>query len=113
VDDEEHIVDLVDTIVRDRGFKSTCCTEGNSALSLLQENDYDLLICDYHMPGLGGRELMEWLQASGKKTKVLILSGDVIRHDTRDLVEQLNAHFLSKPFGVDDLWIAIERALGI
>ena len=113
VDDEEYIADLVDTIVRDRGYQSTCCTDGQNALAMLKENEYDLLICDYHMPGTGGRELMEWIQASGKSTRVIVLSGDVVRPETRDLVEHLKAQFLCKPFGVADLLTAIEGALDI
>ena len=113
VDDEEPIVNLVDAIVRDQGFTSTCCTDGQNALALMEQNEYDLLICDYHMPGTSGRELMESIRASGRTTKVLVMSGDIVRSETRELVEQLQAQFLSKPFGLDDLVTAIDLAVGL
>jgi len=113
VDDEEHIVELVDNIVRGRGFKSTCCTGGQDALALLNKNDYDLLICDYHMPGKGGRELMEWIRDSGRDIRVLVLSGDVVRTEMRGLIEHLGAEYLAKPFGIDELVAAIDRALDV
>lgn len=113
VDDEEHIVELVHTVVKGRGLKSTCCTAGPDALALLDQNEFDLLICDYHMPGVGGRELMESLRKSGRSTRVVVLSGDVVRPETRELVDDLGAQFLPKPFGIVDLVTAIDQALGI
>lgn len=113
VDDEEEIVELVHAVATAHGLRSTWCTNGKDALALLDQNNFDLLICDYHMPGVGGRELLESIRKSGRGTRVLVLSGDVVLPETQNFVDQLGAKFLPKPFGVANLVAAIDQVLGL
>jgi len=111
VDDEEHIVDLVRTVFERKGFKIEVATQSELGLAMLQNSDYDLLVCDYHMPGPDGREFLKWIRDSGKNTRVLALSGDVLQDETRQFIEKHHALFLPKPFTIDDLVTAVERLL--
>lgn len=111
VDDEEHIVDLVRTVLERKGFKIEVATQSDLGLTMLQNRDYDLLVCDYHMPGVDGRAFLKWVQGSGKNTRVLALSGDVMQDDTRQFIERHHGLFLAKPFTIGDLLGAVERLL--
>jgi CheY-like chemotaxis protein len=112
VDDETEIAELVELVLADRGYQSDSLSSGDAALEMLKRKSYDLLICDYHMPGAGGRELMAWLRNNGVRTRVLVLSGDVIRPETRECVEAAGACFLAKPFSLADLAEAVDQVMG-
>ena len=58
-DDEHHILDLVNTVLTDSDYSVECVGSGEEAMDRLKRQDFDLLISDLRMPGIGGRELVE------------------------------------------------------
>lgn len=109
VDDEDHITELIDSVLHESGYQSDRLNDGESAIELLKTKDYDILICDFHMPGIDGRGLIEWVRSNRKNTRILLLSGDVVRKDTQEFAKAYGAHFLSKPFSVSELTKAVQR----
>jgi CheY-like chemotaxis protein len=109
VDDEDHITELIESVLDSHGYHTDRLTDGAPAIELLKSRDYDILICDLHMPGISGRELIEWTRENRKNVRILLLSGDVARKETNDLAKAYGAHFLSKPFTVSELAKAVQR----
>lgn len=109
VDDEDHIAELVENVMQVCGYRTDRLNEGAPAIELLKKKEYDVLICDLHMPGTNGRDLIDWVRSNKKGTHILLLSGDVIRKDTIEYVKSCGAHFLSKPFSIGELKKAVER----
>ena len=64
------------TVVLEReGFTTNTAEEGNKAIELLQQHEYDLVIIDIHLPFHSGLELLTYLRSDlKKKTPVLIVS---------------------------------------
>lgn len=69
VDDETNLLDMTKTFLekQDAKFNIDSTTSGESALHLLGENDYDVVVSDYAMPEMDGLELLEELR---KKTDI-------------------------------------------
>jgi len=109
VDDEDHITELIDTVLRNCGYRTDRLNDGAPAIELMKRNDYDILICDLHMPGVSGRDLIEWVRLNRQNMRVLLLSGDVARSDVNDYARAYGIHFLSKPFSVSELTKAVQR----
>ncbi|MGE0712644.1 MAG: response regulator [Planctomycetota bacterium] len=89
--------------LREAGFTVDVAEDGPEGLWLAQGEDYDVLVLDLMLPGLGGEEVLRRLRAAGKETHVLVLTA-------RDAVEQrvatLNAgadDYLTKPFAFEEL----------
>jgi DNA-binding response OmpR family regulator len=61
------------------------------------------------MPGVSGRELVEWTRKNRQNTRVLLLSGDVAHKDVNEFAKSCGVHFLSKPFSVSELTKAVQR----
>ncbi len=109
VDDEDHITELIDSVLQYSGYRTERLNDGAPAIELLKQEEYDILICDLHMPGIGGRDLVEWCRVNRKNMRILLLSGDVARKDSREFAKSCGAHFLSKPFSVAELTQAVQR----
>ncbi len=109
VDDEEYVAELVASILQQSGYRTSQVNEGAPAIELLKKNDYDILVCDLHMPGIDGRDLMQWVRSNKQNMHVLLLSGDVARQDTAQFAKSCGAHFLSKPFTMKELTKAVRR----
>ncbi|QYJ82143.1 response regulator transcription factor [Shewanella aegiceratis] len=55
-------------------FEVIQACDGDQALSLLKQQEFDLLLTDIEMPGLSGLELAQWCQNQAAPTKVIILT---------------------------------------
>jgi len=58
VDDEPNIVEVLEIVLQDEGMEVLKSSSGREALTLLQENDVDLVISDIKMPDFSGVELL-------------------------------------------------------
>ena len=109
VDDEHHILDLVDEVLPDSDYSVECVGSGEEAMDRLTVQDFDLLISDLRMPGISGRELVEWVRQNDKNAKVLLLTGDVASGEMRDFIASSGARCLAKPFRIGELIEAVEQ----
>ena len=109
VDDETHITELIESVLQNYGYQTYRLNDGAPAMELLKAKDYDILICDLHMPGISGRELIEWTRQNRQNVRILLLSGDVARQETNEFAKAYGVHFLSKPFSVSELTKAVQR----
>ncbi|MCG6350725.1 response regulator transcription factor [Vibrio fluvialis] len=85
------------------GFATDDTGDGQEALSMALNNQYDLIILDLMLPGLSGLEILKALRKQKKQTRVLILSA---KTDTQDRVEGLLQgadDYLTKPFSFEEL----------
>lgn len=56
------------------GFDVVEAEDGDTAMKLLQDCDFDLLLSDIEMPGASGIELAEYIQKSKLNTRVIIIT---------------------------------------
>lgn len=109
VDDEQTITDFVSYALKKEGFAVDVAANGEDALSLADQNDYDLFVLDIMLPGMDGYELCRRLR-SKTSSPVLFLSARDTELDKVVGLEIGGDDYLSKPFGLREL-IARVRAL--
>lgn len=106
VDDEKKFVSVLATRLRMRGFEADYAFTGHEALSMAAQEEYDVIVLDVKMPGIGGIELKVKLQEHNPDAKYIFLTG----HGSADdfSIGSSEAEFyLSKPLPIDDLIEAI------
>ena len=84
------------------------------ALAYLDIETYDVVLTDISMPGLSGRDLLKYIQAKHPATPVIVMSGMFSAEDELDGKEFLDLGafaFFSKPFKLEEIEAAIERAI--
>ena len=99
-------------VLEREGFETDTAEDGNVAISMLQKNDYDLVVVDIHLPYRSGLELVKFLRSDqGKDTPALVLTA------FSDLQMQRQAHelgisgYVVKPFNPIDLVTRIRSIL--
>lgn len=90
------------------GYDVTSVDRGTSAVPLLEDDHYDLLLSDIVMPEMDGIELAQRCNEISPATKVMFITGfaAVTLKASR---EQPRAKVLSKPFHLRDLVLEVER----
>jgi len=113
VDDEPHILHYMRATLEAWGHHVDVASDGRDALSRALAGCYDLIVTDVRMPNLGGRELYERLHrdAPDVAARVVFFTGDTVRDDTMEFLEQSGRPFLRKPFKLAELRHALAAAL--
>ncbi|MCW8988910.1 MAG: PAS domain S-box protein [Gammaproteobacteria bacterium] len=98
VDDEPSILRLTEQILTNVGYKVVCASGGIEALTILENEQINLLISDVIMPEMDGYELVSKVKEKYPGIKIQLMSGfSDTRHE--NLVdERLHKNILEKPF---------------
>jgi len=111
VDDEISIIELVQMELVRRGYHVRIASGGEEALSILRENEMDLLVTDLRMPNIDGVELIRRANQINPKMPCVIVSGQgelEVSYRGKDIHIY---RFLEKPFGLDEIEEILENAL--
>src|SRR6185503_8534817 len=105
VDDEPHILHYMQATLESWGHEVELAHDGSQALKRALMQPFDLIICDLRMPRLGGREMFRTLAQMHPAVaeRIIFATGDTVRGDTLQFLEQLGRPFLQKPFKLDAL----------
>ena len=110
VDDETVFTDNMSKLLTTRGYRVTPVNSGDSAIRVLEENNFDIVVLDLKMPGMDGITTLKEIKKLGLFTETLILTGHG-SIDTALEAIKLGAHdYLTKPCEIDDLVAIIEGA---
>ncbi len=113
VDDEQALCRLTKLNLERTGeFEVATAYSGEEALERVQGADFDLVITDFRMPGMNGKELLDVLKVMNPQRPVVLFS---IYHDdsstiTPDLEEKADG-LISKPIDHEKLVQTIHQAL--
>ena len=73
VDDDARTREMVLDMLRDAGFNVAEAESAETALDMMQETVYSLVILDLRMPGMGGLGFLQEYQDISPATEVIIL----------------------------------------
>ena len=107
VEDETHLLDLLLLNLESEGYACTPAKNGKTALDLIFQNEYDLILLDVMLPGLNGFEIMDQLVAKNIQTPVIFLTA---RSDDKDKISGLRrgaVDYIGKPFNLEELLLRI------
>ncbi len=105
VDDEDHLVFLMKTILGRLGYKVTAMTSSLEALELFKKDPqrYDIIITDLTMPNLTGDRLASEVTAIRPDMPVIISTGYTDAVDSEKVKQSGIAAFIAKPYQKQDL----------
>ncbi len=75
VDDEEEFRDVYRIILEDKGYDINEASSGEKCLSMLENDDFDLVITDLKMVGMDGIELLKSIKEKQHSCDVIIVTG--------------------------------------
>lgn len=100
IDDEPEIVFLLQRVLEGEGYDVVAVNGGHEALEALSRGSYDLVICDLKMPGIGGRDIFDYVTEHRPELvdRVIFTTGDTVSSDSRAFLQETQQPFISKPF---------------
>jgi two-component system response regulator PilR (NtrC family) len=111
VDDELSMREVLEVLLSRAGYRVTLAANGKSALSLIEKDTFDLLLCDIRLGDMAGLEVLKASKKRHPETVVIMISAYA---STETAVEAMNNgafDYVPKPFDKDELLETIEKAL--
>ena len=115
VDDEKPLLSLQISYLGSLGVSAEGVASGEEAVRYLESNSVDLVVSDVRMPGrIDGVALYDWVGAHRPelKSRFLLVSGDIVGVDERDLMRHRGVPCLQKPFRFGEYSRAVRQVLG-
>ncbi len=113
VDDEKYILDFFIEVFRPYPITVDTASNGRAAMEMIEANDYDLVVTDFRMPQMSGRDLFEWIKSSRPHLahRIIFVTGDTVSLDTRSFFENTSHRCLAKPFKIEEVREVIQQTL--
>ncbi|MBB4074873.1 DNA-binding response OmpR family regulator [Anoxybacillus voinovskiensis] len=112
-EDEEVLRMLVVDTLEDEGYEIDEACDGQEAIELIKENEYDLILLDYMMPIYTGLEVIQQVRELPEKkhVKIMMLSAKSQQADQQRVLEAGADYFMAKPYSPLELVKRIEEIL--
>jgi two-component system KDP operon response regulator KdpE len=110
VDDDPQIRRAMRTTLTGRGYEVADARTGEEALEALRSGNYDLVLLDMNMPGMGGIETCRLIRSSSEVAIIML----TVSNSEKDKVEALDAgadDYITKPFSTPELLARIRATL--
>jgi DNA-binding response OmpR family regulator len=110
VDDEEELVGTVVERLGFRGISAVGALNGVDGLRLVWEQDFDVVVLDVKMPGLGGFDVLKSIRAERPGLPVIFLTGHGGVEDAEEGLRMGAFDYIMKPINIDALVAILHKA---
>lgn len=111
IDDDSIIRALLTNMLQKAGYEVITASDGTTGLKLALEEDPDVVITDYQMPGMNGLELLEAVQKSNPSLPVIMLTA---HGDIALTIKSMQAgayDYLEKPIKVEEMLTVVRNGI--
>lgn len=112
IDDEQGMRWALDKALREEGFDVLAAENGTAGLEMLASSEITIVMLDYKMPGLSGLEVLNQIKANYPEVAVIFMTGYSSMDIALEALQRGAVGYITKPFKLKDLKIAVKRALG-
>jgi len=113
-DDEAGILKTLGRALREDGHEVVATSSSAEAERLLQERPFDAFVVDHRMPGKTGLELLRQLAATlgeAERPQTIMMTAHATIDSAIEAMKLGAFDYLQKPFEVEELLVAVRRAL--
>ena len=111
VDDEKIALNNLVYILKKEGYDVTGTQSGPRALSLLEEEEFDLVLTDLKMEKVDGMQILMRSQELHPETEVIMITGYATLDSAISAMKAGAYHYIAKPFKLDEVRKVVKEAL--
>lgn len=108
IEDNKDLAKLLEINLRDMSYRVDLAFDGNTGLSAVLENPYDLVILDLMLPGIDGLEICRRVRVKENYTPILMLTSRSSEVDRVLGLEMGADDYVTKPFSVRELMARVK-----
>jgi DNA-binding NtrC family response regulator len=111
IDDEEVVLESCRRIFSAEGFQVTCTTSPPEGLRLIADSSFDVILCDWKMPGFDGMDVLEELERRSPHSAAVMISGYPTPARETEALKRGAMDYVAKPFTPGEIVEAVRKAI--
>ncbi|MEW6347498.1 MAG: HD domain-containing phosphohydrolase [Thermodesulfobacteriota bacterium] len=111
VDDEPDVREIVSRWLTMEGYRCSSASSGEMAVTLMEQEQFQLVITDIMMPGMSGMDLLAFMKSRFPEVAVIMLTAMDDRKTALMAFEVGAWGYILKPFDLNDVLLNVKNAL--
>ncbi len=111
IDDDDVILESCRRIFSAAGFQVTCTTSPPEGLRLIADSFFDVILCDWKMPGFDGMDVLEELERRAPHSAAVMISGYPTPARETEALKRGAMDYVAKPFTPGEIVEAVRKAI--
>ena len=111
VDDELSMRELLEYMLTNERYAVTCAETGREAISLLEKEHFDLLLCDIRLGDITGLDVLRASKKQNPDNVVILISAYTTTETAVEAMNEGAYDYVPKPFDKDELLATVAKAL--
>ncbi|HSF30935.1 MAG TPA: sigma-54 dependent transcriptional regulator [Candidatus Tectomicrobia bacterium] len=113
VEDEPDLRQVFVEILTSEGYDISTAGDGEVAMQMLSEHNYDLSLIDLYLPKADGLQVLAHLQHVSSSTTAIVMTGHGSIESAVEAMKKGAADFITKPVAFEQLRIVVKKALEV
>ena len=111
VDDEIDLLKPHILFLEKKNYHVTTCNNGQDAIDLFDENNFDVVFLDENMPGLSGLETLSELKEKKSSVPVIMITKSEEEYIMEEAIGSKIADYLIKPVNPNQILLSLKKNL--
>lgn len=111
VDDERGVRESFEMILKIKDYEVKTFEDGESAISPLKKDMFDMAFVDYKLPGMDGIEVLKKIKEIDPTIEVVIVTAYASESSHANAITLGALEYLRKPFLMEEIYELVERGL--
>jgi DNA-binding NtrC family response regulator len=112
IDDDEWIRDSLSLFFEGEGCHLLACEAAEEAMGILKEQDCDIIIADYRLPGMDGLEFLKRIQETHPHAMKILITAYKDEKVISEAIRVGIQDFIEKPFTTKTIEESLSRLIG-
>ena len=110
IDDEENMRHMLTAMLKNFGYTVEAAADGRKGLSVMDEADFDFVLCDIKMPNMDGMAFLEEARKRKGETTIIMMSAYGSIETAVAAMKNGAYDYISKPFKADEVQMTLKKA---
>ncbi|HAM35177.1 MAG TPA: hypothetical protein DCP85_04535 [Elusimicrobia bacterium] len=111
IDDDSALRRMLSRALPAQGYEVAVAENGEQALELARQRDFDLAVCDLMMPGMDGVATLRALKDMRPDIEVVMSTGNATIETAVDSLKAGAYDYMAKPYALEHLFSVLRKAL--
>lgn len=111
IDDDCSVLEVVRDMLSVAGYKVTATCNGKEGVELIKKQKFDLVLTDFRMPEVSGKDIAKTVKKKDSNTPVIIITGYAKEYDGTNPEQDGIDLLLSKPLDFQTLTMNVARII--
>ena len=110
IDDEANMRHMLSTVLKKAGYQVETAADGVKGLEMIQQSQYEFILCDIKMPKMNGMEFLKLSRNRIGDATIIMMSAYGSIDTAIDAMKSGAYDYISKPFKTDEVYLTLKKA---